>query len=212
MQKFFPRNQKIFTRPSSLENLKIACSKRKFHFQKMTKRIQLSFESKSSPLSAEKRRKRVASAGNSLRIPSWKEGVEVEASQRQSKFAVEFHVLRVHHRRFRIWCARQGGGAGWGQGVTVRKRQRTSLKCQRHHNSRGAKGGLLAVPEPATKKGAPRRANKTPFHGPLHASFPRGGGLSGPFEQGTKGRRFSKIDRVIFGAQNQNYIFFQRNY
>lgn len=98
---------------------------------------------------AEKKGERVQLPSNSI------VGRSRSSISRQSKFAVEFHVLEGP--RFRIWCARQRGGEGGGerQGVAVRKRQRTSLKCQRHHNSRGAKGGLLAVPEPATKKGAP---------------------------------------------------------
>lgn len=64
------------------------------------------------------------------------------------------------------------GGAGSGPS----KEAGTSLKCQRHHNSRGAKERLLAVLE-AGKKSQPslRERTKSPIHGPP-ARVSRAGG------------------------------------
>lgn len=78
-------------------------------------------------------------------------GVGERSSGARGKFAVEFNVWP-----HAIPNMVRSGGEGRGQGMVDSgsgrsKEAGTSLKCQRHHNSRGAKERLLAVAEPAKK-------------------------------------------------------------
>lgn len=128
----------------------------------------MNFESKSSPLSASRRGGRGWLGGHSptpFEFHRRKEGVEV-ASQRQSKFAVEFHVLRVHHRPIpnMVCAAGRRGRLGAGSGRT--KEAENITKVSAASQFARSKRGLVSGPRAGNKKGSPDEQIKLPSTAP----------------------------------------------
>lgn len=155
------------------------------------------------PSLAEKKGERVQLPSNSI------VGRSRSSISRQSKFAVEFHVLEGP--RFRIWCARQrGGGEGRGEAGSGRTKEAENItKVSAASQFARSKRGLVSGPRAGNKKGGPDEQIKLPSTAPCTRLSRVEGTHGAPFVQGIKGTPlFENRSRVSPRKIKIIYIYF----